>query len=1137
MKAILMLLASLLVVNMGRGQNCNAPSISDLSADNNGNNSSTLNCSVPNKHAYEWRIRILGTNNWNNLGTTNYGTIPVEVDPGLTYQYQCRVECTANNFSPWSPSGSFTAACERIRNYEVHASNITASSALASTDIDGADAYEWRYPEPNWSDPVAPPPFRNFKSNGPSITLSGLTSRTTYDLSVRMRCGSDWTAWSTAIDFQTTCATAGSGDLEAEINSSTSATLKCNIPNADEYQFRYRQQGASNWTNIPKSNRDYIGLLQLQPEQTYEFQCQIWCNGVATGWSGTATFTMPDDCSAPSTVFTTFITTNSAKLTCARTSNSRKSDIIEYKNHFDAQWSVFPASTSGSIDVTNLDPATTYDCRCKSLCNDGSQSGYSPIVSFRTTHDFVCQVERVRDFYNADGLNIYFDHYPDLNGFIDLNYRIKGETVWSFSTKKTTSGNTDLLVTTTFLITPVEAGATYEYRYRINCSSTGWTSWSGINQVAIPPCEAPYALSTTEETTANDLVDVTIELFNGSTITDCECVGVETSSNAFIGGRKIAPNTWQFTQLLPNNRYSYQCRAKCNSNNPGWSDWGNVSTFATECANRRGNVSDVTSSTITVVCLPASDFAYNAYVHYRPAGSSFWQTSPRQTGNVVTLTGLTPETKYELQVKIDCHGSESYGPYSASFFATTLADPGTVITCDPPDVTNLYADQIATNTATIHCNVSGQAAYDFRVRVKGTPNFTDIPESANNSRSLPGLMPATEYEYQCRIKCTTSFSDWSASAFFTTEPEPVLLNECLAPKMTNLIIDQVSETQATVYCSLTADGYDFRIREAGTLSWTDHNDSDPGITFLGLTAGTTYQVESRLSCGTTKSDWSEPVSFTTSTESCDQPVLNQFRLIGRTAQSFEIETILTGFSGFEYRYRMTGMTEWNSIPISTSGYLLLNDLSPGITYDIQARILCDESHLSPWSKSVQLTTLSLCGIPGTDELTVEYVTDQSATLISNVEDVPVYDFRYRLAGSNTWIDLNPTRQGEQVVRDLEADKTYEFQNRVYCPGIGVSAWSASQTFHTAGQTTSVTSVSEGEWTIYPNPATAAFIIRAANIPSDSRICIHNLQGQLIRQIMLPEESEFQLQMHLEAGFYIVSIQSPGAIQSKKLIVR
>ena len=282
-----MLLASLLVVNMGRGQNCNAPSISDLSADNNGNNSSTLNCSVPNKHAYEWRIRILGTNNWNNLGTTNYGTIPVEVDPGLTYQYQCRVECTANNFSPWSPSGSFTAACERIRNYEVHASNITASSALASTDIDGADAYEWRYPEPNWSDPVAPPPFRNFKSNGPSITLSGLTSRTTYDLSVRMRCGSDWTAWSTAIDFQTTCATAGSGDLEAEINSSTSATLKCNIPNADEYQFRYRQQGASNWTNIPKSNRDYIGLLQLQPEQTYEFQCQIWCNGVATGWSGT----------------------------------------------------------------------------------------------------------------------------------------------------------------------------------------------------------------------------------------------------------------------------------------------------------------------------------------------------------------------------------------------------------------------------------------------------------------------------------------------------------------------------------------------------------------------------------------------------------------------------------------------------------------------------------------------------------------------------------------------------------------------------------------------------------------------------------------------------------------------------------
>lgn len=1137
MKALLLLLAVLFLTGLSQAQNCNAPSVTDLSAENNGNNSSTLNCSVPNKHAYEWRIRIMGTNNWSNLGTTNYGTIPVEVDPGITYQFQCRVECTANNFSSWSPSATFTSACARIRNYEVHTSNITSSSVQASTDVDGADAYEWRYPEPYWTDPVAPPPYRNFKSNGPSTTISGLLSRTTYELSVRMRCGSDWTDWSTAIDFQTTCASATTNDLEAEINSSTSATLKCNIPNADEYQFRYREQGSTTWTNIPKSSRDYIGLLQLQPEQSYEFQCQIWCSGVGTGWSGSLVFTMPDDCSAPSTIYTTFITTNSAKLTCARTSNSRKSDIIEYKRRFDAQWSVFPPSVSGSIDVTNLDPATTYDCRCKSLCNDGSISDYTRIVSFMTDHDFACQVERVRDFYNADGLNIYFDHYPDLNGFIDLNYRIQGEAAWSLVTKKTTGGTGDLLVTTTFLISPVEAGAVYEYRYRINCSSTGWTAWSGVDQIEIPSCDAPYPISKTQEASPNDLVDVTIQLYNGSTITDCECVGVETSSNAFIGGRKIAPNSWQFTQLLPNDQFSYQCRAKCNANNPGWSDWGSVSTFSTECANRRGNVSDVTSTTMTVECLPASDFAYNAYVRYRPEGSNNWQTSPRQPGNIITLTGLASETKYELQVQIDCHKSESYGPFSSSFYATTLAEPGTATTCDPPDVSNLYADQIMTNSATIHCNISGQVSYDFRVRIKGTPNFTDVPESANSTRALPGLMPATEYEYQSRVKCTTSFSDWSASAFFTTDPEPVVINECLAPQPADLSFDEISQTQASIYCSLTADGYDFRFREAGTLGWTNHNDSDPGITLLGLTAGTTYQFECRISCGSAKSDWSLPVSFSTTTETCDQPVLNQFRLLARTSSSFEVTTVLTGNAGYEYRYRMTGATTWIAVPISVSGYLLLNDLEPGVTYDIQARILCDESNLSPWSKSVQLTTLNLCGVPGTDELTVEYVTDHSATLISRVEGVPVYDFRYRLTGGNTWIDLNPTRQGEQILYDLQADKTYEFQNRVYCPGIGVSDWSASQTFHTAGQTTAIKYVQSGVWTIYPNPTGGDFTIRAANIPADSRLSIRNLQGQIVQQIQLPEQSEINLRMHLETGFFIISIQSPGGIQSKKLIVQ
>lgn len=364
-----------------------------------------------------------------------------------------------------------------------------------------------------------------------------------------------------------------------------------------------------------------------------------------------------------------------------------------------------------------------------------------------------------------------------------------------------------------------------------------------------------------------------------------------------------------------------------------------------------------------------------------------------------------------------------------------------------------------------------------------------------------------------------------------------MINECFAPQVKDLSYDQIGETEATIQCNLPADGYDFRVREAGTLNWTDHNDSDPGITLLGLTAGTTYQFECRVACDTEKSDWSDPVSFSTLSLTCDQPVLNQFRLIERTENSFEIETVLTGNAGYEYRYRESGSVDWIGIPVSVSGYILLEDLAPGTLYDIQARIFCSETNISPWSKSVQVTTLNNCGVPTVDQLAVENITDNSANLISLVENIPIYDFRYRLMGSSTWIELNPTREGEYPIDDLQPDKTYEFQNRVYCPGIGVSDWSASQTFHTAGQTTATHDIESPDWRIFPNPTSGYFTIALGSPVTNGRITVTNLQGQLVKQLILMDAADVRVEMKLPTGFYIVSLQVPGSIKSNKLIVQ
>lgn len=88
-----------------------------------------------------------------------------------------------------------------------------------------------------------------------------------------------------------------------------------------------------------------------------------------------------------------------------------------------------------------------------------------------------------------------------------------------------------------------------------------------------------------------------------------------------------------------------------------------------------------------------------------------------------------------------------------------------------------------------------------------------------------------------------------------------------------------------------------------------------------------------------------------------------------------------------------------------------------------------------------------CTAPTVAQLNATNVTGISARLNCSLSGVLSYDWRYRVQGASTWIDLTAGTSNFADISGLTSSTTYEFQVQVNCAD-GQSAWSAGQTFTT-----------------------------------------------------------------------------------------
>ena len=129
------------------------------------------------------------------------------------------------------------------------------------------------------------------------------------------------------------------------------------------------------------------------------------------------------------------------------------------------------------------------------------------------------------------------------------------------------------------------------------------------------------------------------------------------------------------------------------------------------------------------------------------------------SGNQLSLSGLTPKTKYEVQIRSNCGVTDGNSKWTKAISFTTASE------CQLPD--QLTATNITSSSATISWNTYSQTGFSLRYNTDGE-DWTII-DNATSPQALSSLAASTTYSVQVQLQCDSDI--WSPELNFRTDCE------------------------------------------------------------------------------------------------------------------------------------------------------------------------------------------------------------------------------------------------------------------------------------------------------------------------------------------------------------------------------
>ncbi|GEM_PF-4643650 len=911
------------------------------------------------------------------------------LQPNTQYLVKVRAMCSGG----W---GAFTAdlyfttlsdSCPGLSG--ISSSNVTANSAdISWNTYSGAQLYRYQYKKDTdvtWT---------KVNTSANSVTLSGLSSGSQYDYSVKVKCDQGlWSDWSDTFQFNTPVVCSVPASLASSNIATTSATLSWGAVGAAlSYDLQYRQGGTSTWTTVNSSSAS-VSLTGLTQGTAYDWRARTNCSGTSSAYSSIATFTTTAaTCDEPGSLSSSGITSSQANVSWAAQTGA--SDyFLRYKPTSSSSWTSITASST-STTLSSLTADTEYEWQVRTNCSDTS-SPYSASTLF-TTLTAGCVVQSGIAVSNIATTSADLA-WNTVAGALLYRYQYKevSETTW-------TKTNTSATSVTLSSLTP---GSVYQYSAKVKCGEGDWSVWSDTFQfTTLAICDIPGNLTASNQ--SSNAATASWDAVSGAVSYD---VRYRLNGTSTWTALNTSATSLNITGLQADEMYDWAVRTNCASSTSSYSSAASFTTLP-HCSVPTNLLEN--SLTNSSASLQWDDMGGNNYtVRFRHSDSTSWNDTTVASTSL-NVSDLLATTTYEWQVQTHCTGLSS--SFSAIESFLTLNDP-----CDTAVV---YAvSNITTSSATLNWGtISGAQHFDVRIRKKDSIHWT-TQNVLTTSWSVAGLDEGSEYEWQVRTNCSTSSSDYTSIAIFTTLP-----SVCEQP--VNLSASALSTSSSTLGWDPVpgVSLYYVNTKSFNASSWMQHSTFGNSFALSGLSAETSYDWFVYAVCGSTHSDTSDTALFTTHSTSCPTPL--NLTVSDTGAYGLVLQWDSTYDGGYAVHYRDTLDTLWAVDTVFEDSLIVLG-LIPGRAYELKAQSICSGIS-SPFSASLLVNTSSI-PCPRPLNLEASYVGLDSAMLQwDTVPGAHSYEVRYG-TGAAGWHSVI-TSADSLSIDSLEWWSEYEWDVTARC---------------------------------------------------------------------------------------------------------
>ena len=793
-----------------------------------------------------------------------------------------------------------------------------------------------------------------------SVDLTGLQEGTTYDVAVAL---TDDFNDRVMKSFTTLSLAPSISGLSVGSITQTTAVATVNVANPGNAQttvhLKYSIKDANSWTNFNKiatTGSESFNLTGLTPGTMYEVQASLSRDFADASTATFNTLSLDPSISGVS-VGSITQTTATATVKIANPGNARKTVYLKYSIKDANSWTKFnKIATTGSesFNLTGLTPGTMYEVQASlsrdfadastatfsTLSLDPSISGLSVGSITQTTATATTTIANT----NGGSQTVH------------LRYRGVGPFArWSSTqTKNTTTGNASIG------LTGLAANASYQIEVSL-ASNFSVSQTARFTTLAFPPSISALNVDNIQQTTAT----AHVQIANAGT----------EKKEVFLKHRVQGTDDWT-TQSSPSITYgdstsidlagleeqtTYEVAVSLSGN---FTDM-RIATFTTlppllpDPSVSGVNVGSIkqTSAVATVTIANPGTAQKTIYLQYRVTGTDEWNDSALTattdgSSATIDMTGLTPDTQYEVQVSLD------------SSFTNVVSE--TFTTLRFPSISDLDVRDETKNSATAVITIADPdgSSQTMNLRYRTTTpqgEWSGILETTSTiavaSLGLTGLSPDTEYEAE--VSLTSDFAVSETDTFRTLPPDPVVSKvsvNSIRQTTATAAIDIANSNGSTQTVSLRYRTTTPRGAWSGIKTPTSATDS-ASIDLSGLNPGTEYDVQASL-------DDSFPATRTKSATftTLRWPSIASFEAENIGMNGATVSATIEDSRGVAQtvyvRHRATGYIAWRSTQqmdsVDDIASLRLRGLSSGTEYTAEASL--DNSFPDGGTRSVTFTT-------------------------------------------------------------------------------------------------------------------------------------------------------------------------------------